>query len=429
VLPVARDLQLTPDYWLAKLTLKDKAIPSRFVPRDGWTSSNQTLFSLSESMCSGKAVADSIKQLSRLPNYPLYNDHGACVEQTQLESIRRNSAIDTLPDQLARRYALVIKRADLRRFPDAHPVYSRADEALIDRFQESALFPGDPVCILHHSRDRAWCYVASPNYTAWISKTRLAIGSSAQVRNYIRRRPVRVITGSTVHTVYTPLRPALSQLQLDMGVRLPLRLDWPLLAPVNGQLGVSSWIVNFPVKNSAGRLGFAPVLLPRSADTAADYLPLSATHVIRQAFKFLGERYGWGHRFNARDCSGFVGEIYRSMGITLPRNTGEQAQCPHLASVYWPVSKNLRARLAALRALRVGDLVYIPGHVMLVIGHDRGLTWVIHDIARATYRDSKGRFTQAAFNGVVVTPLERLYLDADTRYVERITAIKRVIPE
>ena len=48
---------------------------------------------------------------------------------------------------------------------------------------------------------------------------------------------------------------------------------------------------------------------------------------------FLGERYGWGHRYNGRDCSGFVSEVYQSMGVQLPRNTSDQSVSPACA---WP---------------------------------------------------------------------------------------------
>jgi hypothetical protein len=86
------------------------------------------------------------------------------------------------------------------------------------------------------------------------------------------------------------------------------------------------------VAGTRGRwsLKLVPALLPRSQDTAADYLPLTPRLLLQQAFKFLGERYGWGHDYDTRDCSGFVSEIYRSFGVLLPRNTSAQAVSPAL---------------------------------------------------------------------------------------------------
>src|SRR3546814_6380766 len=71
-------------------------------------------------------------------------------------------------------------------------------------------------------------------------------------------------------------------------------------------------------------------LLQKNADSASDYLPLTRANIIRQGFRFLGERYGWGHGYNGRDCSGFVSEVYRSMGVQLPRNTSDQSVSPAL---------------------------------------------------------------------------------------------------
>ena len=119
--------------------------------------------------------------------------------------------------------------------------------------------------------------------------------------------------------------------------------------------------------------------MPRSADTAADYLPLTGRNLISQAFKFLGERYGWGHSYDTRDCSGFVSEIYRSFGILLPRNTSSQGISPALDRIAFDNDSSSASRQAAVDGLQPGDLVFIPGHVMMTIGKVDGMTWMIHD--------------------------------------------------
>src|SRR5690606_7701401 len=104
------------------------------------------------------------------------------------------------------------------------------------------------------------------------------------------KAPYRVITGDKVETVFTREQPQLSELQLDMGVRVPLA-NVPLDQAVNGQHPYTSWILELPVRGDDGRLGFAPALLQKKEDSAADYLPLTRANLVRQAFKFLGERY------------------------------------------------------------------------------------------------------------------------------------------
>src|SRR5690606_4113209 len=99
---------------------------------------------------------------------------------------------------------------------------------------------------------------------------------------------------------------------------------------------------------------------------------LTKANLIRQAFKFLGERYGWGHRYNGRDCSGFVSEVMRSFGLVLPRNTGAQARSPALEGLAVEPGSPHEERLRLLGSSQVGDLVYLPGHVMMVIGRIAG---------------------------------------------------------
>jgi cell wall-associated NlpC family hydrolase len=205
--------------------------------------------------------------------------------------------------------------------------------------------------------------------------------------------------------VFTREEPRLSELQLDMGVRIPLAPTAPD-KPVNGQHPYASWILDLPVRGSDGRLGFAPALLPRNADSAADYLPLTRANLIRQAFKFLGERYGWGHSYNGRDCSGFVSEVYRSMGVELPRNTSDQAVSPAFDRIHFETDTPRATRMAAVDALDVGDLIYIPGHVMMFARPHRRHAWVIHDTNGGSFLGADGTLQRAMqLNGVSLTPL------------------------
>jgi cell wall-associated NlpC family hydrolase len=243
---------------------------------------------------------------------------------------------------------------------------------------------------------------------------------------YVHKTPYLVVTGATVKTVFTPELPPVSELQLDMGVRVPLLADWPTGEPVNGQHPYTAHVIELPWRNPDGTLTFAPALLPRTADTSRDYLPLSRANLLRQGFKFLGERYGWGHSYNARDCSGFVSEVYRSFNVRLPRNTRDQAVTPAVKRIEFSAADDHERRLAQLRDTQVGDLIYIPGHVMMVIGHDRGMPYVIHDVTGVSYRDASGAVRRVLLNGVSVTPLTPLLLGRERPLVDQITSILRV---
>ncbi|WP_010340170.1 SH3 domain-containing protein [Xanthomonas sacchari] len=371
-------------------------------------------------------VRAQILALSAPPTRTLYDTQGAVLDAARLQALQHALALEALLAQVQPRYALVVQRADLRRFPTAERVFSDRDDRDIDRFQESALYPGSAVAILHASADGQWLFVLANNYAAWIARDRVAEGDRASVLAYAQRTPRLLVTGARAATVFTPELPAASQVVLDMGSALPLLRGWPPQNSVNGQSPLAAYVVQLPLRDRDGRLQLAPALVPRGADVAEAPLPATPQMLLQQAFKFLGERYGWGNSYDARDCSGFVVDLHRSLGIELPRNTGDQARSPALTSVPYPATDPLPQRRQALAQLRVGDLVYIPGHVMLVIGHENGQTWVIHDVAGASYRDAAGRLQRVRLNGVSVTPLEPLLLGDGTPFIDRITRIQRL---
>ena len=374
-------------------------------------------------------VGDWVKQRSRLSPGPLYDEQGVQLTPAARAAITANVDSGTIPAQQATRYGLVTRRADLRTFPTTLRVFSTRGDTDIDRFQESALFPGTPVAIVHQSQDGEWWFVVSALYAAWVEKRAIAEGPAGQVFGYGRKTPYLVVTAATLRSVYTREQPQVSELQLDMGVRVPVLADWPATAPVNGQGVHAGHVIELPIRKADGALAFSPALLPQVADVAPDYLPFTRAALLRQAFKFLGERYGWGHAFNGRDCSGFVSEVYRSVGVLLPRNTSDQAVSPALDRLAFDANSDRASRLAAVRDLQVGDLVYIPGHVMMVIGFDQGEPYVIHDTTGINVRGPGGELQRHVLNGVSVTPLLPLLFSQDQTYIERMTSIQRIRPQ
>ncbi|MEN1928031.1 SH3 domain-containing protein [Luteimonas sp. MJ250] len=432
--PGLAEAHLSPGHWIAALAQPDRVIltpaqiaaqNARMQAEDG---SIHDIEALPDSL-DGARVRGWIEDLSVLPERALYNVHGQPVAPGDLERIEANLALDAVPASQATRHGMVVGRADLRAFPTRMRVFSSADDSDIDRFQESALFPGDPVAIVHESRDGNWYFVASQRYAAWIEKQYVAEGDKAAIHAWGRRAPFLVVTGATARTAYTPENPAVSDVQLEMGVRVPVLADWPGSDEVNGQLPAAAHVVELPVRGEDGALSFEPALLPRSNDVASDYLPLTEANLIRQSFKFLGERYGWGHSYNARDCSGFASEIYRSFGVLIPRNTSAQAVSPALNRLPFTAEDGHEARVDALRDARPGDLVYIPGHVMMVIGHVDGAPFVIHDTSGMSWLPEGGTaLTRLHLNGVVVTPVLPMMSNATTPTVDRITSIQRIRP-
>lgn len=432
VLPGVVQAQLQPAYWAGRLRDADRIILDADAIAAHNVRMRQSEPSLHDieqlpSTIEAEQVRAWIETASPRPEGTLYDADGKEGSARAIDRLVNALDLKGIPQTQVTRHGMVVRRADLRSFPTHLRVFSTPGDRDIDRFQESALFPGTPVAVVHRSRDRRWLFVLSETYAAWIESDAVAFGDSAEIFAYTRRIPFLVVTGVQVRTVHTPERPAVSAVLLDMGVRLPLA-DWPTDEPLNGQHPGFGHAVELPVRGDDGRLAFAPALIPRSADVAPGYLPLTKAALIAQAFKFLGERYGWGHRYDARDCSGFVSEIYRSFGLLLPRNTSAQSRSPGLDGIAIESGTGHDERLRLLRQTEVGDLIYIPGHVMMVIGRSDGETYVIHDTAGISLLDEGGALRRYRLNGVVVTPLLPLMSDATTATVDRITNIRRIRP-
>src|SRR5690606_11471357 len=115
----------------------------------------------------GATVRGWTESLSERPERPRYDLDGIRVAETSQDSLMPNLALDAVPASQPTRFGMVLQRSALRTFPPDMRVFSSAGDTDIDRFQESALFPGTPVAIVHASADGQWLFVVSPRYAAW----------------------------------------------------------------------------------------------------------------------------------------------------------------------------------------------------------------------------------------------------------------------
>ena len=198
-LPIA-PAQLDAAYWIAKLSdaervvLDAEAIAARNAALPTLEPSWHDLAALPASLDRADVRA-RIERLSAPPTRSVYAEDGHALAADELTALRDSLALDAIPESEPVNFALVVRRTPLRTFPTLQRVFSRPGDSDIDRFQESALFPGTPVAVLHASRDGRWRFVVAPNYAAWIQADALAEGSHDEVLGYAAKTPQLVITG------------------------------------------------------------------------------------------------------------------------------------------------------------------------------------------------------------------------------------------
>lgn len=428
-IPLLKAEHLTAGYWLQSLPDAGQLL----LTAEQIAKRNTETFALQPEM---QAIADIpltrnradllavIQQVSTVPDSVRFFANGEALNTEDWAAIQQQLNTQAIKAQNPTRFALVTRRASLMAMPTELRIFNEAMSLDLNRLQETAVFVGEPVAVLHQSTDANWLLVQNYHYTGWVKADALALASREQVLAYAAREPFLVVTGAKAITNYIPQLPAISELQLDMGVRLPMLSAAEVGHNVHGQNPHASFITELPVRNSAGQLALVPALIARNQDVQQGYLPYTTEQVVKQAFKYLGQRYGWGYDYNSVDCTGFLVDIFRTFGLLMPRNSGQQGYGAFGQNTRFAETASHAEKLAAIRQAKVGDFIYRPGHVMLYLGESGGEPFVIHAVFDLAYFTAAGEFYRGTLNSVSVTPLTPLYLTAEQSYLDRLYAIK-----
>ena len=354
---------------------------------------------------SKQELKDKLNVFSVLPKYEIFHENGLLVAKEYYEKLVENCNIETIINSNNIKYAITINKTVMRTFPTYDRVFKTGDNYEFDRFQETAVYPVEPLVILLESKDSKWYFAQMYNYLAWVPKKDVAICCRKKLFNYLKTKDFIVTIGKRVFTSYNPLNNQLSEVKLDMGIKIPLASINEVKADVYGQNTTGNYVVKLPTRNNIGNVEFELALIARNEEVSVGYLPYTRENIIVNAFKFLGERYGWGGMFNSRDCTSFIMDIYRSMNIKLPRNAEQQAKLA--VGKYHNITKgiNIEDRKKILDELRPGTAVYMDGHGMLYLGKKNGKHYIIHDFSGFYKKGKDGSLNYYKVREVMVSPL------------------------
>lgn len=256
-------------------------------------------------------------------------------------------------------YGLMAEAGDLKLLPQTTPLFSNKGEPDLDRNQLSGLDPGDPLTLFGVSSDGNWLGVISDAGVGWVERKLVGIGSRKETEDYCNE-PDRLTTIDPCPKILLNNK----TIDASMGCSFPL----------NDHLRHT---VIIPGRDSKGKLTLKTGVIIGGA--VRDHLPRTAHHLIRQAFKYLGYRYAWGDRDaegDGRDCSRLVRDVLRSLGYKPPRNSREQLAVGK-NRVNMAVL-NFSQRVAVLKKIAPGSLLFTSGHVMFFLGEYQGDAYVIH---------------------------------------------------
>ena len=318
-------------------------------------------------------------------------------QQAQMNANRNRSAV---ANQNTVQYGFLTENLIMRSFPSAVPLYDSADTCEYDKAAETALKLWEPVLVLHPSADGEWLLVQAYDYLGWVETDKVALCDreywdvlcEAMKTDYLTVLAPRLPLDGSFYM------PGQHNIVLKMGTVLPLVLGE---TEADNAVADNCHIVLLPRRAEDGTLATYTARIPKNEDVIEGCLPFTTENLLRQVFKLLGHRYGWGGTQEGWDCSSICQDVYRTMGIFLPRNSGNQRRVP---DSYTVEGKTTAEKQAILDALLPGAMLELPGHQTMYIGSFEGEGYVIH----ATHGVYNEAGTLYCANSVIVSSVSAL---------------------
>lgn len=391
-------------YWTAKNKNGDDLILSA----DEISDFNANIRSASRTVCDllkypAKISGDALK--TKIMDYSVLDDdlylHGNKVSANYKDILRQQTNINSISSTIAVRYAVTVRRSSIRNLPTGEGLFYYAADKDFDALQETMLDPGEPLLVLHSSANGFFYYVQSLNYSGWISKFNIAFTDKNTWKNFAEPEKFLVVIDAD-YILKTQGENVLYQ----QGARLPLE-----------NIQKDTYTVLAPIRNKNGSLQKVKLLIPKSVSAVHyGYLPYTSNNILKSAFKFYGQPYGWGGLKNSVDCSSLIFNAYRTVGIILPRNADEQETT---AGIKHKLDGNAAERRQQLTNLIPGAALYFDGHSLLYIGNINGEPYTIHSLG-SYYNGNK---VQKAMK-VVVSDLLLHRADGNTMLLDMNTAVE-----
>ncbi len=421
-IPGVIDDMLDPSFWIARVAEPDKIIMTieeirRYNHKSARECKPLEDLRYYRRILTGDAVRGMVSAVSSRPSKKKFMN-GSELTDAYFNRLEQTLNLPAIPSRVMVRYGITVRRTEMRTFPTFDRVFNEPDDYEFDRFIETALYPVEPLVILHTSADGEWYFAQAYNYLAWVPVKDVALTDSRTLFDYLDTPNFLVVTGKRVFTGYNPIKAEVSELLLDMGVRIPLASRDEIPLEIYGQHPVGNYVAKLPVRGPDGNLEWGLGLISRTDEVHLGYLPFTPRNIITQAFKFLGQRYGWGGMFNARDCSAFIMDNFRTMGVMLPRNAGEQGKLALGAMHHMPESMSLEDRKKLFDSLPPAVPIYMDGHAMLYLSKYNNDYYIIHDFAGYSAPDETGEFKRSKTRGVSVTPLLATFLSKGKHYMQ-----------
>ncbi len=347
----------------------------------------------------GKAVVDQLQlEYDTLRNRKLFDAKDKVVPQSLFDlEIKPLMQIDQVPSKIKVKYAVATRATSVRAIPTMIEMIEGKGDVEFDQLQFSLIKLWTPVAVYHKSSDGKWLYIQAPYVRGWVKAKDIALfPDREELRTRLKTGIPLVVTGESVRVFSDATLKEVVQ-HPSMGTVIPM---------ATSKSADGAYAVWLPTRSEDGSVKLVKGYISRKSDVTKGFPVYSQANVIRQAFKLLGARYGWGGMYNGRDCSGFTHDVFLSMGVDLPRDSKQQAMVGTQLGYFKPFQDDTE-RKAALRSARPGiTLLKLPKHQMIYIGTVNDQFYVIHSTWAERTGEDKIADEKNRINQVVVSDLE-----------------------
>jgi hypothetical protein len=366
----------SPGFWVSQDPLADQVV----LDKDGIAQFNAHIqkdlhlvtdvTALGDSYDGAKLRAELEKIFADLALEKLFDKNALRLKLQEIQAIRENINTAHIAPVVSVRYGFVRRDADQRLLPTDEIAVSKPGDVEFDELQNSSLDIGTPLAILHESKDGVWFYVHAPSSAGWVKKDRVVLCPRAELTSYLAQDLFVVVISPKADIFLDPGRTHYVD-TVRMGTRFPCSVDTnaaavEVLLPSLSEAGIFAWQKAYIKKE----------------DVHFGSLSYTARHIIEQAFKLLNAPYGWGGVNGEQDCSSFLQEVFATVGIRLPRNSGEQGQVGEALSTFTDkTADDVKQKTLCALGFPGTTILQLKGHVLLYLGTYKNVPYAIH----ATY--------------------------------------------
>lgn len=346
-------------------------------------------------------------------SYALYNFNNLPLSVKQQNIITNNINIKNVLNINSITYGITKNRTAVYSVPTDLTVYKNTETSHLNRFQETVLNPLQNVVILHRSSNNQWFFVQSNNYYGWVKASNILLMQQSKWLQFYKQKQTNffVVTSPTL---------TIQSLQFSMGAVLAYKT-------INN---VANLIVPTVNSNKAFTIKYIPLTQQDMQNLHLGFVNYSANNLVTQAFKYLNMHYAWGgvdiYGNYGVDCSSFVQNVYSVFGINLPRNTTDQAQYALGTNIDISTKTNTEKAQYLQQNAKIGDLLFLPGHVMLYLGQKTDSLYAIHSVytlADTNQPNMDSTYQPLLINKNIVSNLNQLKQSGQS-LLQNITSVK-----